>query len=410
MQTLIHGCSQLVTMAGPARLRVGVEMREIGLVENGALLIEDGNVLAAGDYESVCRVAANEFEAIKIEGRVVTPGLVDAHAHPVFGGSRLDDFERRIQGLGYAEIARMGGGIRSTYLKTQICNEEALFEAGLARLMQMMQSGTTAIEAKSGYGGSVYHELSLLRVLSKLNAQGKMKIVPTLLGAHAVPNGYTSSSFAEVVANEMIPAVASEGLAQFVDVFVEDGYYSHDDARLIASAARQHGLGVRLHVDQLHDGGGAALAAELSATTADHLEHVSDTGIEALKAEGVIPVLLPGSVYCLGSKQYPPVRKMIDAALPVVIATDFNPGSSPVLSLTATMNMACTQMKMLPSEALVACTVNAAYSIGLGDQIGSLEKGKSADFVVWNASDYRELAYWVGANLVNQVWVDGVRL
>ncbi len=410
MQTLIRGCSQLVTMAGPARPRGGVEMQEIGLVENGALLIEDGKVLAAGDYESVCRVAADGFDAKNVEGRVVTPGLVDAHTHPVFGGSRLDDFERRIQGLSYAEIARMGGGIRSTYLKTQNSKEEDLLKAGEVLLMQMMQSGTTAIEAKSGYGGSVYHELSLLRVLSKLNAQGKMKIVPTLLGAHAVPEGYMSASFAKIVAEEMIPVAASEGLAQFVDVFVEDGYYSHDDARLIASAARQHGLGIRLHVDQLHDGGGAALAAELGAKTADHLEHVSIEGILALKDKGVIPVLLPGSVYCLGSNQYPPARKMIDAGLPVVIASDFNPGSSPVLSLTATMNMACTQMKMLPSEALVACTVNAANSIGLGGQIGSLEKGKSADFVVWNASDYRELAYWVGANLVNQVWVDGVRL
>lgn len=407
MQTLIVGASQVVSMAGPSRPRIGDEMRALGLIENGALLIEDGIVLAAGRSDELRRIASADCREVDVQGRVVTPGLVDAHTHPVFGGSRLDDFERRIQGLSYAEIGKLGGGIRSTVRATQTSEDDELVLAGAKRVERMLAAGTTAIEAKSGYGGSLTTELSLLRVLQKLSALGKMKIVPTLLGAHAVPDGHTSASFAKIVAEEMIPVATAEGLAQYVDVFVEDGYYSHDDARLIASAAKQHGLGIRLHVDQLHVGGGAELAAELGATTADHLEYVSDTGIEALRAQGVIPVLLPGSVYCLGSQTYPPARKMIEACLPVVIATDFNPGSSPVMSLMATMNMACTQMRMLPSEALASCTINAAYSIGLGSQIGSLEKGKSADFVVWNASDYRELAYWVGRNLVHQVWVNG---
>lgn len=385
-------------------------MRDIGLVENGALLIEDGIIVAVGHYDAIRWMAKDDCETVDVEGRLITPGLVDAHTHPIFDGDRLEDFERRTMGLTYAEIAQLGGGIRSTIKQTLYRDEWDLSEGCLPFVEKMRSNGTTAIEAKSGYGGTVESEITHLRAIRNLARFKCLRIVPTLLGAHAVPEGHTSSSFAKLVAEEMIPAAAREGLAKFVDVFVEDGYFSLDDARLIAAKAKECGLGIRLHVDQLRDGGGAELAAELGATTADHLEHVSDEGIESLRAKGVIPVLLPGSVYCLGSQQYPPARKMIDAGLPVVIATDFNPGSSPVYSLTSAMNMACTQMKMLPSEALAACTINSAYSIGLGSSIGSLEKGKSADFVVWNAGDYRELAYWVGSNLVNQVWIDGKRV
>jgi len=410
MQTLVFGNAKLVTMAGPARPRTGAEMQDVGLIPNGALLIENGKIVATGTYDDVRRLAEEGCVEVDVGGRVITPGLVDAHTHPVFAGSRLDDFEGRIQGLSYAEIARAGGGIRSTVEATRRLDEASLAEAAMVNFQLMATNGTTAFEAKSGYGGSVEAELAELRALSRLARERRLKIAPTLLGAHFVPEGQTSASFAKVVAEEMIPRVMAEGLARYVDVFVEEGYFAPNDARLIAEKAKRHGLGVRLHVDQLHDGGGAALAAEVGADTADHLEHVSDAGIEALKAAGVIPVLLPGSVYCLGLHRYPPAREMVDRSLPVVVATDFNPGTSPVCSLGFAMNLACTQMKMLPSEALVSCTINAAYAVGLGGQVGSLEKGKAADFVLWDAEDYREIAYWVGRNLAHQVWLDGERL
>jgi len=410
MQTLICGCSQLVTLAGPARPRSGPEMSDLGLVPKGLLLVEDGHVIAVGSTDEVRRAVEEGCIEVDVGGRIVSPGLVDAHTHPVFQSPRLNDFEQRAQGRSYAEIAQVGGGIRSTVLRNRALDENGLSRAASRNIRRMLAAGTTALEAKSGYGGSVEAELAELRALASIARKEPATIVPTLLGAHAVPEGFTPSSFAAVVAEEMIPVAAREGLAKFVDVFVEDGYYSPDDARLIACVANRHGLGLRLHVDQLREGGGAALAAELGARSADHLEHVSDEGIQALKAAGVMPVLLPGSVYFLGSSRYAPARKMIDCGLPVVLATDFNPGSSPVFSLTSVMNLACTQMRMSPAEALVSCTINAAYAIDLGEQIGSLEKGKRADFVVWDAEDFRELAYWVGADLVHEVWVSGGRL
>lgn len=398
--------SRIATLAGPRRPRTGAEMRDVGLIADGAMLVEDGKVAAVGRRDEVLALAGN-CEQIDGGGRLATPALVDAHTHPVFAGSRLDDFERRIQGLGYAEIARAGGGIRVTVEATRRLDEAALAEAAWANLRLLARNGAAAFEAKSGYGGSPEGELVALRALARVARERRLKIAPTLLGAHFVPEGHTSASYARLVAEQMVPAAAKEGLARYVDVFVEEGYFEPDDARLIASAAKNCGLGVRLHVDQLRDGGGAALAAELGAVTADHLEHVSSAGIEALKAAGVMPVLLPGSVHCLGSHRYAPAREMIDRGLPVVLATDFNPGTSPVCSLPFVMNLACTQMGMLPSEALAACTVNAAHAVGMGDRIGSLEKGKAADFVLWDAEDPRELAYWVGRSLALQVWVDG---
>ena len=407
MQTLITGCSQIVTMAGPPRPRVGGELNEIGLIEDGAVLLEDGLIVAVGCKKELESLIHHDARVVDVEGRVVTPGLVDAHTHPVFAGSRLDDFERRISGLSYAEIGALGGGIRSTERSTQNASEVELYDTACDRVEQFVKNGTTTIEAKSGYGGDLANELKMLRVLTRLSKQATIKVVPTFLGAHVVPEGTTASEHAKQVAEEMIPVIAKEKLAEYVDVFVEKGYYSVDDARLIVNAAHHHGLKARLHVDQLADGGGAALAASLKAKTADHLEHISDEGIQALKGSGTIPILLPGSVHCLGSHQYPPARKMIDAGLPVVIATDFNPGSSPLMSLTMAMNLACTQMRMTPAEALTACTINAAHSLDRGNLVGSLENGKQADFVVWDGSDYREIAYWLGKDQVNQVWIDG---
>jgi imidazolonepropionase len=261
--------------------------------------------------------------------------------------------------------------------------------------------GTTTVEAKSGYGLTVEDELKILRVMQSLNEQSALEIVPTFLGAHAVPRKMDADEYVDLVTDQMLPRIAGEKLAEFCDVFCERGYFNVEQSRRILTAARKLGLKLRIHADQLSNSDGARLAAELKATTADHLEKTDEHGIAAMKSAGVQPVLLPGSVYALASSDYPRAREMIDAGLAVVLATDFNPGSSPTPSMTMVLSLACTRMRMTPAEAITAGTINAAYSLGRGDEIGSLEKGKRADFVIHDVSDYRELAYWFG---IEQPW------
>ena len=272
-----------------------------------------------------------------------------------------------------------------------------------------LRTGTTTIEAKSGYGLTLEDELKILRAIRQLNDETPLRYVPTFLGAHDIPGEYQSrrQTYVNLVINEMLPRVAEEKLAEYCDVFCEEDVFTSDESWEILSAARCQGLGLRVHADQLSLSGGAKLAAELNCATADHLEHTDATGIAALKAAKVQPVLLPGSVYALGSNQYPPARAMIDAGLAVVVATDFNPGSSPVPSMTMILSLACTQMKMTPAEAISASTINAAYSLGRGDKIGSLEKGKRADFGIHDVSDYRELAYFFGLEHPWRVYASG---
>jgi imidazolonepropionase len=293
--------------------------------------------------------------------------------------------------------------------KTREASEEELFEMALPRVRWLLEHGTTTAEAKSGYGLTVEDELKILRAIKQLDQETPLNYVPTFLGAHDVPSEYKSrrQTYVSLVINEMLPRVAEEKLAEYCDVFCEEGVFTTDESWQILSAARCHGLGLRVHADQLSLSGGAKLAAELDATTADHLEHTDATGIAALKAAGVQPVLLPGSVYSLGSNHYPAAREMIDAGLAVVLATDFNPGSSPTPSMPMILSLACTQMKMMPAEAITAATINAAYSLGRGDEIGSLEKGKRADFVIHDASDYRELAYFFGVEHPHLVYAGG---
>jgi imidazolonepropionase len=276
-----------------------------------------------------------------------------------------------------------------------------------ARTDWFLRSGTTTVEAKSGYGLTLEDELKILRVLRRLNAETSLEIVPTFLGAHAVPRESSVEEYVALVVDEMLPRVAKEKLAEFCDVFCERGYFDLEDSERILKAAQEQGLRLRMHVDQLTNSGGAFLAARLKAATADHLEQVSGAEIQALAEVGVQPVLLPGSVYALGSQQYPPAREMIDAGLAVVLATDFNPGSSPSPSIPMVLSLACTQMKMTPAEAVTAATINAAYSLGRGDEIGSLEKGKRADFVIHDAEDYRELAYFFGIEHPWRVYAAG---
>ena len=401
--------SQLVTVAGPKRPRVGAEISEPAIIRDGGMLIRDGRIDIVGSSEEVTK-NAGDAEVIDAGGRIVLPGFVDAHTHLVFAGNRLDDFERRARGETYEQIAKAGGGIWSTVEKTRAASAEDLFNQAETHAQWFLRCGTTTIEAKSGYGLRVEDELKILRVMQRLNKQTPLEIVPTFLGAHAVPRELNIDKYIDLVIEEMLPRVTSEKLATFCDVFCERSYFTIEQSRRILTAARKLGLGLRIHADQLTDSGGAQLAGELKATTADHLEKTDEQGIAAMKSAGVQPVLLPGSVYALGSTAYPRAREMIDAGLAVVLATDFNPGSSPTPSMPMISSLACTQMKMLPAEAITASTINAAYSLNRGDKIGSLERGKLANFSIFDCQDYRELAYWFGIPQMHSAYVKGERV
>ena len=405
---VIHA-SQLVALAGPQRPRVGTEMSELAIIRDGGMLIRDGKIDTVSSSEEVAK-NAGDAEVLDAGGRVILPGFVDAHTHLVFAGNRLDDFERRARGETYEQIARAGGGIWSTVEKTRAASGEELFTQARNHAKWFLCCGTTTVEAKSGYGLRVEDELKILRVMQRLNEETRLEIVPTFLGAHAVPRELNTDKYIDLVIDEMLPRVADEKLAEFCDVFCEHGYFDVEQSRRILTAARKLGLGLRIHVDQLSDSGGAQLAGELKATTADHLEKTDQQGIAAMKSAGVQPVLLPGSVYALGSTAYPRAREMIDAGLAVVLATDFNPGSSPTPSMPMILSLACTQMKMSAAEAITTSTINAAYSLNRGDKIGSLERGKLANFSIFDCEDYRELAYWFGIPQTHSVYVKGERV
>ena len=401
--------SQLVTLAGSNRPRVGTEMSDLAIIRDGGMLIHDGKIDIIGSSDEIEK-NAGDSDIIDAAGRVVLPGFVDAHTHPVFAGDRLDDFERRAKGETYEQIAAAGGGIWSTVEKTRAARETELFEQAKKYAEWFLKCGTTTVEAKSGYGLTVEDELKILRVIRRLNEETPIEFVPTFLGAHAVPRERQQSDYVDLVIKEMLPRVASEKLAEFCDVFCERGYFDIEQSRKILAAAKKHGLKLRIHADQLTNSGAAKLAAELTATTADHLEKTDEQGIAALKAATVQPVLLPGSVYALGSIGYPRAREMIEAGLAVIIATDFNPGSSPTVSMSMILSLACAQMKMSPAEAITASTINAAYSLGRGDKVGSLEAGKLANFSFFDCQDYRELAYWFGFSQTHSVYVRGERV
>ncbi|MGH9832206.1 MAG: imidazolonepropionase [Blastocatellia bacterium] len=405
----VIGCSQLVTLAGPRRPRVGREMRELSIIRDGAMLVQDGRVVQTGARSEIEKLIGANCEVVDAGGRVVAPGFVDAHTHPVFAGNRADEFEMRAAGKTYQQIAESGGGIKSTVRKTRAASEDELFEASKRYCQWFLRTGTTTVEAKSGYGLTLEDELKMLRVIRRLDKETPLRYVPTFLGAHTVPDEFKDnrSAYVDLVVNEMIPRVAQEGLARFCDVFCENGAFDVGESRRILRAARAHGMKLRVHADQLSLSGGSQLAAELGAMTADHLEHAGQSEIEHLKSANVQPVLLPASVLLIGSQRYPNARAMIEAGLAVVLATDFNPGSSPTSSMLFVLTLAATQMKMLPAEAITAATINAAYSLGLGDEIGSLEAGKQADFVIYDCADYRELGYFAGIEHPVGVYVGG---
>ncbi|MDP8982479.1 MAG: imidazolonepropionase [Acidobacteriota bacterium] len=409
MNLALVGCSQLVTLAGPPRPRAGTEMRDLGIVEDGALLIWDGQIVKTGTRAEIEPLIDSQTTVVEAGGRAVLPGFVDAHTHPVFAGNRTGEFDLRAEGATYRQISDAGGGIRSTVQLTRAAAEDNLLEAASRYSRWFLRNGTTLIEAKSGYGLSLESELKLLRVIARLNASSPIEYVPTFLGAHQIPDEYIGrpEEYVSLVCEEMLPLVAREKLARYCDVFCEPGMFSVAQSRRILSRAQSLNLGLRLHADQLSRSGGAELAAELGAATADHLEYLDAAGIAALRAAHVQPVLLPGSVYALGSHRFPDARAMIDAGLAVVLATDFNPGTSPVTSMPMILSLAITNMRMSAAEAIVAATINAACSLGRGGVTGSLEPGKRADFVIHDCADYREIGYFFGVEHPDAVYVNG---
>jgi imidazolonepropionase len=404
LKTAVLNCSQLVTLAGPSRPRAGRELGDLAIVPDGAMFIDNDRIASVGTRPEIEQRIDSTCAILDAGKRVVMPGFVDAHTHPVFAGNRAAEFEQRASGATYAEIAASGGGIRSTVRATRDATEDQLVLTAQRYIDWFLRNGTTTIEAKSGYGLTLDDELKLLRAIRRLSP---IRTVPTFLGAHEIPDEYRGrkDKYVKLVVHEMLPAVAK--LAAYCDVFCEPAVFTIEESREILNTARACGLGLRIHADQLSNSGAAVLAAELNAATADHLEHTDARGISALHASGVQPVLLPGSVYALGSSRYPAARDMISAGLAIVLATDFNPGSSPTPSMPMILSLACTQMKMTPAESITGATINAACSLNRAHEIGSLEPGKLADFVIHDCADYREIPYFFGIQSAWKVFIGG---
>ncbi|HXE57777.1 MAG TPA: imidazolonepropionase [Gemmatimonadales bacterium] len=381
-----------------ATCRAGGPQGELHLLRDAAVLWE-GDTIAWVGPERELPAAYRLHQSIDARGRLVVPGLVDCHTHLAFGGWRADEFEQRILGRSYLEIARAGGGILSTVRRTRGLGEDQLLERALGFVAEMRTLGVTTVECKSGYGLDTETELRLLRVYRRLVDVQPCRIVPTFLGAHVVPPEFRErrQDYVELLVRELIPEIARERLARFCDVFVEDSAFTPEEGRRILRAGLAHGLGAKLHADQLTDGGGALLAAELGAASADHLEHVSGKGIEALAAAGVVAVSLPLATLYLRQRPMP-ARRLIEAGVPVAVATDFNPGSAPSYHLPLALTLACTLQRMTPAEALKGATILAARAVGLDQVVGSIEPGKQADLAVIDAPDVNHWLYHFRAN------------
>jgi imidazolonepropionase len=367
-----------------------------GAIADGAIGIQDGRIVRVGRRIDLAGYRARTVEPLG--GAWVTPGLVDCHTHLVFGGNRSAEFEQRLNGASYEEIASAGGGIVSSVKATRFASLEELVEQARPRLRALMAGGCTTVEIKSGYGLDVPSEMKMLEAAKALGESEKVRIVPTLLALHAVPPEHKESreQFVRLAIDEMIPAVADAGLAQAVDAFCEGIGFTPDEVRSLFEAADEHGLRVKLHAEQLSNLNGAALAAEFGALSADHLEHADEAGIEAMARAGMVAVLLPGAFYALRETRKPPVDLLRRHAVPMAVATDCNPGTSPVLSPTLMLSMACTLFGLTPEEALAGMTVHAAKALGLEKEVGTISTGKAADLCVWRVSRPAELAYWIG--------------
>ena len=396
--------------SGPRR---GPALKQLGIIEDGAVLCLGGKIVSVGTTKDALRdpwLKKNRKKVLEIDctGKVVLPGFVDSHTHPVFVSPRLVDFEKRIEGASYQEIAAAGGGIRSSLEGVRKVGKHILAEKVLAALHNMAAHGTTTVEAKSGYGLTVESEMKSLQAIRDAASLWPGTVIATLLGAHVVPREFQgrSQNYVETVCKEMIPLAAKRRLAQFVDVFCDQGAFTPAETEQIFEAAEQHGLGVRAHMGQLSE---MVLRPFLRFNPAsfDHMDHVNDDDILQLAKHDTIATLVPGANYFLGLKEYPRARKLIDAGVPVALATDYNPGTSPTLSMPMAMSLACTHMKMSPAEAITASTINGAWALRVADRKGTIEAGKDADLAVFAVEDYREIPYWFGANRCSMTVMNG---
>ncbi len=398
---IIKNAEELLTLSSSK------EEPGLAIIHHGAVGMKEGSILWVGKTEEISGKFSLSQDGREIDGtgKVVMPGLIDAHTHLIFAGSRESEFEQRIQGLSYQEIAGRGGGILSTVEATRHCSFDELFSLGKRRLDRMLSKGVTTVEAKSGYGLSLQDEMKILRVMKALQESHPIDIAPTFLGAHTVPKEFREdrARYVDLLTEEMIPQVAQERLAEFCDVFCEERAFTLEEAKRILETGKRYGLKPKIHADQLSPGGGAELAAEVQAYSADHLEYASPDGIRKMAEKGVTAVLLPGASFFLSMKKYPPARDMIEQGVAVALATDLNPGSSMTESLPMMMTMGCTMYRLLPKEVIQATTIHAARSIGREKEIGSLEVGKQADLLVLDIPNYRYLPYHFGVDHVEYV-------
>jgi imidazolonepropionase len=404
---LISGASQIVTVRGRGPRR-NAALSQIGVIHGGAILVRDGLIAAIGPATKIEKLAeSKKAEKLDVDGRVVLPGFVDAHTHLIHAASRSEEYELRIRGASYEEIAQRGGGILNSVNKVRAATAEQLKSRARGFLEQFAEHGTTTIEAKSGYGLNVTSELRMLSLHKELDAEQPLEIVSTFLGAHVVPSEYRGTpqgtrQYLELLEKQLIPEIAQNGLAEFCDVFCERSAFSLSEARGVLEAGKAHGLAPRVHAEQLSNTGATRMGIESGAASCDHLEYLKPADIRAIGKSKTVATLLPGCDFHLGLERYAPARELIDAGAIVALATDFNPGTSPTVSMPMILSLACTQLRMTPAEAIAAATINAAYSLRRDKNVGSIEAGKQADLGVFEVADYREIPYYFG---VNHCWM-----
>jgi imidazolonepropionase len=401
--TLISGASQLLTLRGRGPRR-GAALANVGIVKNGAVLIADGLIVVIGSQTDVeAHPLARTAQRLDAAGRVVLPGFVDSHTHLIHAASRADEYELRITGASYEEIAKRGGGILNSVDKLRAATSAALKQRALLALKQFATYGTTTIEAKSGYGLDLASELKILNLHQQLSSEQPLDIVSTFLGAHVIPGEFRTrqsgvKEYVSLLIDKLLPEIAARKLAEFCDVFCERGAFNVEQSKQILEAGKRHGLRPRIHAEQLSRTGGTQLAVKLGAASCDHLEKINSADIRALAKSKTVATLLPGCDFHLGLKKYAPARDLIDAGAIVALATDYNPGTSPTVSMPMILSLACTQLRMTPAEAITAATINSAYSLRSDKQLGSLEVGKLADISIFDVDDYREIPYYFGMN------------